>query len=72
MKHYEFDLLDKGQIVTLEEDETMDIKSGLYKVLRVRYENDEVVYYMKNVHNVSERHILTMAYVHRIGYWGKL
>lgn len=66
-----FDLLATGQIVTLDIDETMDVKGGLYRVLRVRYENDEVVYYIKNVEHPEERHILTMAYVHRIGYWAK-
>ena len=67
-----FDLLEKGQIVVLDKDETMDIKGGPYRVLRIRYENDEVVYYMTGMEVYKRvRLILTMAYVHRIGYWGK-
>jgi hypothetical protein len=64
-----FDLLEKGQVFTLDEDETMDVKGGLYRVLRVRYENDEVVYYVQKVHTPEDRHILTLNYVHGIGWW---
>jgi len=65
----EFDLFKPGQTVTLDKDESFDVKGGKYKVVRVYYQDDEVAY---EVQQGGESLDLTMNYVHGVGdYWKK-